>query len=132
MRKHLPLLPLLLLAACATSPRPYAPVDNVRYSAIGAEPFWMVTIGDDRIVLRLGRDGSRAAGQHDDIAYPRTLPVVQGNVTRWRSGQGTQVITVEARRMPIPCEQSGRRYEDHVRVMLSGRMLEGCGGRLLR
>lgn len=128
MRTQLSLLPLILLAACATTPRPYAPVDNVRYSAIGAEPFWMVTIGDDRIVLRLGQEG----WQVSDIAYPRTLPVTQGDLTRWQSGEGTQVITVEARQLPEPCEQSGRHYEDHVRVMLSGRMLEGCGGRLLR
>ena len=128
MRTRLSLLCLTLLAACQTSSQPYAPVDNVRYSAIGAEPFWMVTIGDDRIVLRIGQAGSEVR----DIAYPRTLPVTQGNLTRWQSGEGTQVITVEARRLPEPCEQSGRRYEDHVRVMLSGRMLDGCGGRLLR
>ena len=128
MRKTLPLASLLLLAACATAPRPYAPVDNVRYSAIGADPFWMVTIGDDRIVLRLGQEGQQVR----DIVYPRTLPVTQGDLTRWQSGDGTQVITIEARHLATPCEQSGRSYEDHVRVMLSGRMLEGCGGRLLR
>ncbi len=128
MRTRLSLLCLTLLAACQTSSRPYAPVDTVRYSAIGGEPFWMVTIGDDRIVLRIGQAGSGVR----DIAYPRTLPVTQGNLIRWQSGQGTAVITVEARRMPAACEQGGRRYEDHVRVMLSGRVLEGCGGRLLR
>ncbi|MFN3725164.1 MAG: hypothetical protein ACK4SZ_02550 [Allosphingosinicella sp.] len=128
MRTRLPLLCLTLLAACQTSSQPYAPIDNVRYSAIGADPFWMVTIGDDRIVLRIGQPGSDVR----DISYPRTLPVIQGNLTRWQSGEGTQVITVEARRMPERCEHSGRRYEDHVRVMLSGRMLEGCGGRLIR
>ena len=128
MRTKLSILPFLLLAACQTTQQPYAPVENVRYAAIGAEPFWMVTIGDDRIVLRMGQPGNDVR----DIRYPRTLPVTQGNLTRWQSGEGTQVITVEARRMTIACEQSGRRYEDHVRVMLSGRMLEGCGGRLLR
>ena len=128
MRTRLSLLPLLLLAACQTSPQPYAPVDNIRYSAMGAAPFWMVTIGDDRIVLRIGQEGREVR----DIDYPRTLPVTQGNLTRWQSGEGTQVVTVEARRLADSCEQSGRHYEDHVRVMLSGRMLEGCGGRLLR
>jgi uncharacterized membrane protein len=128
MRTRLSLLCLTLLAACQTASQPYAPLDNVRYSAIGADPFWMVTIGDDRIVLRLGQAGSEVR----DISYPRTLPNTQGNLTRWQSGEGTQVITVEARRLSEHCEQSGRRYEDHVRVMLSGRMLEGCGGRLLR
>lgn len=128
MRTRLSLLCLTLLAACQTPSQPYAPLDNVRYSAIGADPFWMVTIGDDRIVLRLGQAGSDVR----DVSYPRTLPITQGNLTRWQSGEGTQVITVEARHLATACERSGRRYEDHVRVMLSGRMLEGCGGRLLR
>jgi len=128
MRTRLSLLCLTLLAACQTSSQPYVPVDNVRYSAIGADPFWMVTIGDDRIVLRLGQAGSDVR----DVSYPRTLPVTQGNLTRWESGYGTAVITVEARRMPAACEQGGRRYQDHVRGMLSGGMLEGCGGPLLR
>jgi len=128
MRTRLSLLCLSLLAACQTASQPYAPVDNVRYSAIGADPFWMVTIGDDRIVLRLAQAGQPAR----DITYPRTLPVTQGDLTRWQSGDGTQVIAVEARRLTAACEKSGRLYEDHVRVMLSGRMLDGCGGRLLR
>lgn len=128
MRTSLPLLCLTLLAACQTSSQPYAPVDNVRYSAIGAEPFWMVTIGDDRIVLRIGQEGREIR----EISYPRTLPIVDGNVTRWQSGDGTQVITISARQTPTPCELGGRRYEDYVRVTLSGRMLDGCGGRLLR
>ena len=128
MRSRLSLLCLPLLAACQTASQPYAPVDNVRYSAIGADPFWMVTIGDDRIVLRLGHEGREVR----DISYPRTLPIVDGNVTRWQSGDGTQVITITARRAPTPCELDGRRYADVVRVTLSGRMLDGCGGRLLR
>ena len=57
MTRLLSLLPLLLLGACATHAAPYAPVRDVRYPAIGHDPFWMVTIGDDRIVLRLGHDG---------------------------------------------------------------------------
>ena len=125
MRTRLSLLCLPLLAACQTASQPYAPVDNVRYSAIGADPFWMVTIGDDRIVLRSGPD-------REGRVYPRTLPVTEGNLTRWQSGEGTRVIGIQARRLAVPCEQGGRRYEDHVRVTLSGRMFEGCGGRLLR
>jgi len=97
------------------------------YTAIGAEPFWMVTIGDDRIVLRLaGTEGPRAE------AWPRVLPVRDGDVTRWQSGAGTRVITVEARRSPAPCESGRLLYEDEVRVTLSGRMLHGCGGRIAR
>ena len=116
-------LPGLLLAACASTPRPYAPVENVRYSAVGETPFWMLAIGDDRIVLRV-------AGADGDAVWPRTLPRTQGGVTTWQSGDGTGVITVEARHAPCT-NAAGRRFEDNVVVRLSGRELRGCGGRLL-
>ena len=129
MSKAFCLLPLLVLAACETDrERPYRPVENVRYTAIGHAPFWMVTIGDDRIVLRLGHDGGEEAEEYDDIVWPRTLPRTQDGYRTWQSGEGTAVITVQTR--PGPCDGSGdRRYEDHVRVRLSGRELSGCGGR---
>lgn len=129
MNRLLLALPLLALTACATSQRPYAPVQDVRYQAIGHDPFWMVTIGDDRIVLRLGHDGGAEADEYDEIVFPRTLPRTVGDVRTWQSGEGTQVITVEAR--PGPCGDHEHRYQDHVRVRLSGRELTGCGGRLL-
>ncbi len=63
-RRFLPVL--LTIAAlgsgCAANPEIYSPVGTVRYSALGADPFWMVTIGDDRIVLTLGDEGGRADG----------------------------------------------------------------------
>ena len=131
MRSALPLLSLLLLAGCQTASRPYAPVGMVDYSAIGHDPFWMVTIGDDRIVLRLGHDGGGQAEEYDDIVWPRTLPRIENGFRTWESGEGTAVITIQAR--PGPCQGArGRHYEDHVRVRLSGRGLSGCGGRLLR
>ena len=123
------LFPLLLLAGCATPERPYAPVDQVEYSAVGADPFWMATIGDDVIVLTLGAEpGSRDRLRSHE--FPRVLPRVTGDVTRWESGEGTAVIAIEAR--PGPCTApGGARYRDHVVVSLSGRQLTGCGGRLL-
>ena len=125
------LLPLLLLAGCQTSPRPYAPVGMVDYSAIGHDPFWLLTIGDDRIVLRLGHDGGTEAEEYDDVVFARTLPRIEGGFRTWASGNGTAVITIQAR--PGSCEGAGGRlYEDHVRVRLSGRELSGCGGRLVR
>jgi uncharacterized membrane protein len=123
MKRLLPTLPLLLLAACAAGPQPYAPVRNVRYQALGAEPFWFLAIGDDRIVLRTSEGG--------EAIWPRTMPRMEGGTRIWQSGDGVQVITVEAR--PGPCETEGEEvYADHVRVRLSGRELEGCGGRLMR
>jgi len=120
----------LLLAGCATGPGLYQPVQDPRYTAIGHDPFWMVAIGDDRIVLRLGHDGGEEAGEHDDVAFPRTLPRHEGDARIWQSGEGTRVIAVEAR--PGPCTSGGREFEDNVRVTLSGRELFGCGGRLIR
>ena len=118
-------LPLLLAAAgCATNSRPYAPVADVRYQAMGAEPFWMLAIGDDRIVLR----SSTVEGER---SWPRTLPRTVAGVRSWRSEQGGSAITVEAR--PRPCETEGEEvYEDNVRVIVGDQSLTGCGGRLLR
>ena len=117
-------LALLLLPGCETAPQPYAPVRDVRYQALGADPFWALAIGDDRIVLRTG-------GQEGDAVWPRTLPRTEGAVRIWQSGEGTNVIAVEAR--PGPCTGAGGQvYENHVTVRLSGRELTGCGGRLLR
>ncbi|MDQ4087366.1 MAG: hypothetical protein M3177_05055 [Pseudomonadota bacterium] len=131
MNSRLFLVPLtLLVGACATGGSPYNPVQDVRYSAIGQEPFWLLTIGEDRMVLRLGHDGGEEAGEFDDIIFPRTLPRTRDGFRTWESGDGTAVIAVQAR--PGPCTGSrGRMYEDHVRVRLSGRELSGCGGRLV-
>jgi uncharacterized membrane protein len=128
MNRKLGLLALCLPAACAASPQPYAPVRNVRYQAVGAEPFWLLTIGDDRIVLTAPDGGQRARGRV--AMWPRTLPRTVDGVRSWESGDGTSVISVQAR--PGPCTAGGRTYEDQVRVRLSGRELNGCGGRLVR
>jgi uncharacterized membrane protein len=129
------LLSLLLTTAalgsgCAANPEIYSPVGTVRYSALGADPFWMVTIGDDRIVLTIGDEGGRADGALDSFAFPRVLPVVNGDFTTWESADGSAVISVQSR--PGPCTGSGEQtYRDHVRVRLSGRELQGCGGQLI-
>jgi uncharacterized membrane protein len=121
----------LTLAACAQNPRPYDPVGNVHYSAIGQAPFWMVTIGDDRIVLTFGPDPGGRPGELNSHTYPRTLPRTADGVRRWESGDGTAAITIEA--IEGPCEGAGGRlYRDQVRVALNGRELEGCGGPPLR
>lgn len=124
MKRFFLVLPALLAGACTTSSDPYAPVRNVRYQAMGAEPFWLLAIGDDRIVLRSSDPGG-------ETVWPRTLPRIEGGVRTWQSGEGVAVISIEAR--PGPCETEGEEvYADTVRVRLSGRELTGCGGRLLR
>ena len=123
MKRLLLALPLLLAAGCAASSRPYAPVRDVAYQAMGAEPYWLLAIGDDRIVLRSTTfEGERA--------WPRTLPRTVNGVRSWRSESAGGTITVESR--PGPCEDEGEQlYEDNVRVILGDHELTGCGGRLL-
>ena len=98
-RALLLLAPLLLAAGCATAPQPYNPVQHVAYSALGENPFWMVAIGDDRIVLRLG--GENGAAAPEDLVWPRTLPRIVDGALIWESGEGTGVIAIESR--PGPC-----------------------------
>ena len=134
MTRLLLALPLFALAACVANQRAYTPVQNVRYQAAGAEPFWLLAIGDDRIVLRM-------AGASDDVVYPRTLPRTHEGVTTWQSGNPPFVVTVEARAGPCT-NRSGQTFEDRVRIRYSGddlragrpftEELTGCGGRLIR
>jgi len=113
---------LLLAAGCATAPAPYAPVRNVAYQAIGSRNFWVLTIGDDRIVMHYG-------GRPDRI-WPRTLPRTEGDRRIWQSGDETDGIRIEAR--PGPCSSENEDlYADFVTVHL-GVELDGCGGRLIR
>jgi uncharacterized membrane protein len=123
MKRLLLALPLLLAAGCETSRQPYAPVRDVAYQALGAEPFWMLAIGDGRIVLR-------ASTFEGERAWPRTLPRTVGGVRSWRSEQGDSAIVVESR--PGPCETEGEEvYADNVRVTVGDQTLTGCGGRLI-
>ncbi|HEX8192093.1 MAG TPA: hypothetical protein VF552_04270 [Allosphingosinicella sp.] len=123
--RSLLLLALLPLAACA-GPRPYAPVADVRYNALGAEPFWLLAIGDDRIVLTKAGENGRMV----EAVYPRVMARREAGAQIWESGEGVQVIGIEARRSR--CEGArGIVYEDKVRIRLSGAELHGCGGRIL-
>lgn len=121
----------LLAAGCAATDArgPYDPVRNVQYSAIGHDPFWMVAIGDDRIVLTLGPEGGRADGGLESYAFPRVLPRDAGGVRTWESGDAAGgSIRIEAR--PGPCRLAdGLAVEEEVRVTLGARVLRGCGGR---
>jgi uncharacterized membrane protein len=128
MTRLLPALPLLVAAACAAAPRPYAPVRDVAYQAMGWNPAWQLAIGDGRIVLRAGDGGERA--------WPRVLPRTVDGVRIWQSGAGADGIIVTAQ--PGPCQSAARagsahvyNYEHHVSVSVGDRRLGGCGGRMI-
>jgi uncharacterized membrane protein len=125
------LLPLLLLpAACAPGQAPYSPARNVHYSALGHDPFWMVTVGESKIVLTFGPPGD-GSSKLDGHSYRGVSARMDDGLKRWDAGDGTAVISIEARREACTGAR-GALFEDRVRVRLSGRELHGCGGRLIR
>jgi uncharacterized membrane protein len=115
----------VLLAGCATA-GPYAPVRETRFAALGQQPFWMVTIGDDRIVFR---SAAEAAGvdRRDERVFPRTLPRTVGGVVTWHSQAGTDTITIES--SPGPCANGrSQQFERRVTVRMNETVFSGCGG----
>lgn len=120
MRQSLFALSALILAGCAVEPRPYAPVRGVAYQALGNRQFWVLTIGDDRIVMH--------RGESEDRIWTRTLPRVEEDRRIWQSGEGIDGINIVAR--PGPCAaDNGDLYADFVTVHVGQANLEGCGGR---
>jgi uncharacterized membrane protein len=120
----LALLPMMLLG-CAIGPAPPSQVHRLEYQAHGRRPIWELTIGDDRIVLRISGGAERV--------WPRTEPRIEGRSRRWQSGEGTNQIAIETwndARNGI-CNADRAAYEDHVAVQVDGRTLTGCGGNLI-
>lgn len=124
------LAPFLVMSGCASAPRaPVSPVASIQYGAISHDPFWLVSVGEDRIVLTQGLAGGRADGELTSYEYPGAISTMKKGIKRWEGRQGVAVISIEARKGP--CSTGGETYPDRVRVYLSGRMMEGCGGREL-
>jgi len=120
------LLPLLL-AGCAAGQTPYSPTGEVHYSAIGQDPFWLLSVGRSRIVLTFGpaEAGRSSLRGH---SYRGVRASFADGTKRWEAGDGTAVISVEAR--PGRCTgPRGAMFEEEVSVRLSSRELHGCGGR---
>jgi uncharacterized membrane protein len=111
----------LILAGCAAQPRPYAPVRGIiAYQALGNRQFWVLTIGDDRILLH---DGARP-----DRIWPRTLPRIEEDQRIWQLGEGADAVRIVARSGPCTAV-NGDIYADFVSVHFGHADLDGCGGR---
>jgi uncharacterized membrane protein len=121
------LLLLLPLGACASASTPYSPTREVQFSAIGQDPFWLLSVGRNRIVLAFGPAEAGSSSLRDQD-YRGVRTSFADGIKRWDAGEGTAVISVEAR--PGECTgPRGARFGERVRVRLSGRELNGCGGR---
>jgi uncharacterized membrane protein len=125
-RLLLPLALALLGAGCASAPRPFAPVRSVAYQALGSRSYWVLTIGDDRIVFY-------PVNGNEQRIWPRVLPRLEGETRIWESGAGTDSIRIEARSGPC-ADRREHVYEDVVTIRMGseGPELLGCGGRRLR
>ena len=129
----------LALASCATSPEVASrgsansvmPLNRITFTALGDDPFWIISISDDiRIDVTLGDEGGRADGALENFMFLGVRHVANGPFKTWESAEDAAVISVHSR--PGPCNGSDNSvYENHVRLRLSGRELSGCGGRLL-
>ena len=124
----LPIIVATAAAALAGCARPAVEREvDLGYIARGSNPSWFLQIGESAIWLTFG-----VRRRHDPplpkMTYPPAAMVVEGGVRRWQSGSGVAVISVEA--WPGGCqnEAAGSPITDRVRVRLSGRELEGCGG----
>lgn len=111
-------LPLLALAACATTGA--APAAE-SYHALGTEPFWSVTIANGRMRYE--------APDEETIEIAAPAPRATANGRRFESARFTMEIAHES------CSDgmSDREYADTVRVTFpeAGRTREGCGGAIL-
>jgi uncharacterized membrane protein len=96
--------------------RPAAAFDGA-FQLVGTEPFWGLSIKGGQLLL--------ARPDQEDIAAPRTTPVMEGQAAVWRSG----VMTV--RLAPGDCSDgmSDRRYAYAATVTVGEATLSGCGDR---
>lgn len=132
------LLSVAAISAACTQPaqRPappstiFAPASAYEFHAAGANPSWLVLVGQQRITLAITSTGSDGRLQMLRTSFAEVTRDHIPAARRWRAGTGTEVIGVEA--WPQPCRVGTAVVEDAVRVRLSGRELRGCGGRAIR
>ena len=106
--KHV--LPILLLAGCAT-----VPDETESYRALGTEPFWSISIDNGRMTYQSPEGGF-------SVRAPRGEELGDGRI--WE----TRRITLQASNAECSDGMSDTVYPQTVRVVVDGRELRGCGG----
>lgn len=91
---------------------------DVDWRAIGAEPFWGVSIGRDGLVF------SEPAAE--PVEFPPAEPRRTGDGFSLASWLDGRVLAVELRAESCSDGMSDRQYEWTARVEIDGRRLEGC------
>jgi heat shock protein HslJ len=104
------LLPLLLLAGCAT-----VADEAETYRALGTEPFWSITVANGRMTYDSPEGGF-------SVRAPRGQELGDGRI--WE----TRRITLQASNQECSDGMSDTVYPQTVRAVVDGRELRGCGG----
>ncbi len=86
------------------------------FSALGTEPFWGVTVANDRIVY----DPSEG----EDVSAPTPPRQATSDGYRWQARR----ITVEVANRACSDGMSNNVYPAEVKVFVNGARLTGCGG----
>jgi heat shock protein HslJ len=110
----------LLLCGCAASaPQGALPVEALKYSALGTEPFWSLKI----------ENGTMAFDHGDDVSAKANSYTTQRRPNGWRyvSDEMTVDVTFEE------CSDgmSEFNYKDSVTVAVRDLTYKGCGGGIL-
>lgn len=110
-----PALAFLLLAACAPVAAPPPPQEP--YRAIGTEPFWSLTIDQQRMVF------IEANAPGVEIAQPTPRPI------HGFAGDIYQTPRIHVNIVHARCSDgmSDRIYPDSIQLTVDGRQFRGCG-----
>jgi heat shock protein HslJ len=108
------LLAVLLLAGCATVPKP----PSATYRAIGTEPFWSLELNGREMIFS-------EANTRLPISEPQPRPIhgFAGDIY-----QGRRINLNIVRGQRCSDGMSDRIYPDRVQLRVDDRSLEGCGG----
>ena len=112
MKKHLPILLVSAMAACAPLPSPSPPP----YHAVGTEPFWNLLIDEHDVTF--------TQPEAQPIRQPTPQPI------HGFAGEIYQTPRINVNIVHAQCSDgmSDRVYPDKVQVTVDGHRFNGCGG----